>query len=67
MKRPYKIIAACLLAVLLGVALYLYAGSAVPIGQPALARIEVSNFAELRSAFNEAKGAVRIVALLSPT
>lgn len=67
MKRSRKIIALCLLASVAGIAFYLYAGSAVPNGQPPLARLEASNFGELRSAFNEAKGTVRVVALLSPT
>ena len=67
MKRSRKIIGLCLLAILAGIAYYLYAGSAVPAGQQALTRLNTSNFGELRSAFNEAKDSVRIVTLLSPT
>ena len=66
MKRS-KIVGLCLLAVIVAIALYLYVGNAVPVGQPALARLDGSNFGELRNAFNEAKSSVRVVALLSPT
>ena len=67
MKRSRKIIGVCLLAIIAGIAFYLYAGSAAPAGQPPLARLDASNFSELRGAFNEAKATVRVVALLSPT
>ena len=67
MKRPLRIIGLCLLAILVGVIYYLYAGSAAPTGQPPLARLSTSNFNELRGAFNTAKDSVRVVALLSPT
>jgi hypothetical protein len=67
MKRSRKIIGMCLLAIIVGIAIYLYAGSAAPAGQPPLARLDASNFSELRSAFNESKDTVRVVTLLSPT
>lgn len=67
MKRSRKIIGLCLLVAIAGIGYYLYAGSAVPAGQPPLARLDASNFSELRGAFNEAKDSVRIVTLLSPT
>jgi hypothetical protein len=66
MKRS-KLVGLTLSAIIAAVALYLYAGSAVPFGQPALTRLDATNFAELRSAFNEAQSSVRVVALLSPT
>jgi hypothetical protein len=66
MKKS-KIVGLCLLAVIAAIGFYLYVGSAVPLGQPALARLDASNFGELRDAFNEAKSSVRVVALLSPT
>jgi hypothetical protein len=66
MKRS-RIIILCLLAIIAGIAFYLYGGSAVPAGQQPLARLDSTNFGELRTAFNEAKDSVRIVALLSPT
>lgn len=67
MKRSYKVIGLCLLALIAAIGYYLYAGSAVPGGQQPLTRLDTSNFSELRSAFNEAKDFVRIVTLLSPT
>ena len=67
MKRSYKVIGLCLLALIAAIGYYLFAGSAVPGGQERLARLDTSNFSELRSAFNEAKDSVRIVTLLSPT
>jgi hypothetical protein len=66
MKRS-GIVGLCLLAIIAAIASYLYVGSAVPVGQPALARLDGSNFGVLRSAFNEAQSSVRVVALLSPT
>jgi len=66
MKRS-KLVGLSLLVILAAIALYLYVGSAVPTGQPALARLDGTNFGELRSGFNEAKSSVRVVALLSPT
>jgi hypothetical protein len=67
MKRSRKISGLCLLVALAGIGYYLYAGSAVPAGQQPLARLDTSNFGELRAAFNEAKDSVRVVMLLSPT
>jgi hypothetical protein len=67
MKRSRKIIGVCLAAIIAGVVFYLYAGSAAPAGQPPLARLNPSNFGELRGAFNQAKDTVRVVAMLSPT
>lgn len=67
MKRSRKIIVVSLSAIIAGIVFYLYAGSAAPAGQPALARLDTSNFGELRSVFNQAKDTVRVVALLSPT
>ena len=62
-----KLIGLCVLAIIAGIVYYLYAGSAVPAGQPPLLSLNVSNFSELRGAFNAAKDSVRIIALLSPT
>jgi len=67
MKRSRKIVGLCFLGIIAGIGYYFYAGSAVPAGQQPLTRLDASNFNELRSAFNEAKDSVRVVALLSPT
>jgi hypothetical protein len=67
MRRSLRIIVLCLLLIVAGVLYYLYAGSAAPVGQPPLTRIDATNFSEMRSAFNAANDSVRLVALLSPT
>ena len=55
------------MAIIASLAIYLYVGSAVPAGQPPLARLSSSNFSDLRRDFNAAKNSVRVVTLLSPT
>ena len=67
MKRSRKILGLIVLAIIAGVAFYLYAGSSVPVGQAPLKRLTAANFDDLRTAFNAAKDSVRVVALLSPT
>jgi hypothetical protein len=39
----------------------------VPAGQPSLSALTPENFDQLRTAFNQASGEVRVVLLLSPT
>jgi hypothetical protein len=39
----------------------------VPFGQPSLSTLTPENFDQLRTAFNQASGDVRVVLLLSPT
>jgi hypothetical protein len=46
---------------------YLYGGSTVPAGQPALVRLKNSNLAALKDAFNASAGSVRVLLLVSPT
>jgi hypothetical protein len=67
MKRSRIFIGLCVVALIASIGYYLYAGSAVPAGQQPLTRLDALNFGELRSAFNGAKDAVRVVTLLSPT
>ena len=67
MKRSRLFIGLGVLALVASIGYYIYAGSAVPAGQQPLTRLDASNFGELRSAFNDAKDAVRVVTLLSPT
>ena len=67
MKSSRKILGVILLATIVGLAGYLYLGSATPTGQPPLTRLISSNFSDLPRAFNAAKDSVRIVTLLSPT
>jgi beta-xylosidase len=63
-----KYILGTLLAVMLVAALfYFYGGSQAPAGQPPLENITAQNVADVRSQFNSAKNAVRVLLLLSPT
>jgi hypothetical protein len=54
-------------ALLLGAGLYFYGGHTVPPTQPALVALTPQNLATIENAFNEAKGDVRLLMLLSPT
>ena len=67
MKRSRKTVGLSFLAIIVGLALYLYAGSSVPVGQLPLKRLTATTFNELQSEFNAAKESVRVIALLSPT
>jgi hypothetical protein len=66
MSRKHILIAAFAIA-LAGALFYLYAGHQVPAGQPPLRRLTNQNVAGFQSAFNAAKGDVRVLLLLSPT
>ena len=46
---------------------YLYGGSTVPAGQPPLVRLNNSNLAALKDAFNGSASSVRVLLLVSPT
>ena len=46
---------------------YYYGGHTVPEGQPALVALTPQNLSTVGDAFNEAKGDVRLLVLLSPT
>jgi len=46
---------------------YLYGGSTTPAGQPPLLRLNDSNLAVLKDAFNGSAGSVRVLLLVSPT
>lgn len=55
-------------ALLLGGGLfYFYGGHTVPVSQPALVDLTPQNLSTIESAFNDAKGGVRVLVLLSPT
>ena len=67
MKRKY-ILSAFLTASVIGVlAYYLYGGSQTPPGQAPLESLTAQNVAEIKNAFNAAKGDARLLLLLSPT
>ncbi len=65
MKRSVVAIAGVL--ILAGLLYLFYGGSAAPAGQPPLLALNTGNFDQLRNEFNRAHGAVRVMALLSPT
>ena len=46
---------------------YLYGGSTVPKGQQPLLRLNPSNVASLKEAFNASASSVRVLVLVSPT
>ena len=63
-----KAVATIPVAVLLGVGLfYFYGGHTAPPGQPTLVALTPQNLSSIGDAFNEAKGEVRLLLLLSPT
>jgi len=53
--------------IVVGAMIFFYAGSRVPSGQPALARLTPDNLSQVQASFNAAKNDVRILVLLSPT
>lgn len=67
MKRKSVIIGSVVAAIALLVLYYLYGGSTVPAGQPALVRLDSSNLVSLKDVFNGASNSVRVVVMLSPT
>ena len=64
LSRILLLIVAALLA---AGAVYLYAGNAVPEGQPEMVRLTPANFLEFKRAFNAAKDQVRMIAMMAPT
>lgn len=67
MTRSRLVILVCAAALVTGLLYYFYAGSNPPPGQQGLVRLDSANFSEFRKAFNDARGNIRIIALLSPT
>ena len=54
-------------AVLLYLVYYLYLGSAAPLGQQQLVRLDNSNLESLKKTFNDSANSVRVIVMLSPT
>lgn len=67
MKKRLSLPLLVVIAGLLAVSWHFYSRGRVPAGQQPLTLLTLSNFDELRTAFNAASGEVRIVLLLSPT
>jgi len=62
-----KIVLLNLAAIAFLVFYYFYGGGAVPSGQQPLVRLDSSNVASLRDAFNGSTNSIRLLVLLSPT
>lgn len=54
-------------AVMLYIVYYLYLGSAAPVGQQPLVRLDNSTIGSLKKSFNESADSVRVIVMLSPT
>jgi hypothetical protein len=54
-------------ALLLGAGIYFYGGHTAPPSQPALVDLTPQTLSKIESAFEDAKGDVRVLVLLSPT
>ena len=67
MKRPFYLLGAVVVAVVLLAAWMAWGPSHPPVGQPPLVSLDAANFSLLRKAFNDDADKVRVVALLSPT
>lgn len=67
MKRKRIILGSVLAAISFLVFYYFFWGSTVPNGQQPLVRLNSSNVASLKDAFNGSANSVRIVVMLSPT
>lgn len=67
MKRKGIIVVSVLAAIVFLGFYYFYVGSTVPNGQQALVRLNSSNVASLKDAFNGSTNSVRVVVMLSPT
>ena len=67
MKRSRLLPAIAVALFLMALFYYAYEGGTAPAGQQPLVSLNPGNFEQLRLEFNDAQGAVRIIALLSPT
>ena len=67
MKRKGIIVVSVLAAIAFLVFYYFYWGSTVPNGQQPLVRLNSSNVAAVKDAFNGSANSVRLVVMLSPT
>ena len=67
MKRKGIIVVSVLAAIAFLVFYYFYWGSTVPNGQQPLVRLNSSNVASLKEAFNGSANSVRLIVMLSPT
>lgn len=66
-KRIIYGLAAVVGATLLFLVYYLYLGSAAPVGQQPLVRLDQSNIDSLKKSFNDSADSVRVMVMLSPT
>ena len=67
MKRKGIIVAVVAVAIVLLLFFYFFWGSSMPNGQQPLVRLNRSNFASLKEAFDASANDVRVMVMLSPT
>jgi hypothetical protein len=67
MKRKGIIVASVLAVATFVIYYYFFLGNTVPNGQQPLVRLNSSNIASLKDAFNRSPNSVRLVVMLSPT
>jgi hypothetical protein len=65
--KVFRVLLLIVVALLGAGAVYLYAGNAVPEGQPEMVRLTPANFPALKQAFNDAKDQVRMIVMMAPT
>jgi hypothetical protein len=66
-KRKGIIAASLAVTIVLLLFFYFFWGSSVPNGQQPLVRLNSSNVASLKEAFNGSANGVRVIVMLSPT
>jgi hypothetical protein len=67
MNRKRLLFAAVILSIASSLAVWWFAPSEVPIGQPPLATLDTASLETVRADFNRHAGEVRVIVLLSPT
>ena len=67
MKRKGMIAASLAVTIVVLLFFYFFWGSSVPDGQPPLVRLNSSNVASIKEAFNASANGVRVIVMLSPT
>lgn len=66
-KSALRIFVIAVLVVVGVLAWQLWGPAVAPFGQPELLMVSADNYGQIRTAFNDSTGKVRVVALLSPT
>ncbi len=67
MKRKGMVAASLAVTIVVLLVFYFFWGSSVPNGQQPLVRLNSSNVASIKEAFNASANDVRVIVMLSPT